>query len=443
MENNQMTSQLPAGFRYEDESPEEKKASVSQMSSPQLPPGFRYEDEESYFNPEMPAQETWGQTLTRVPIGLASSAVKGASKTADISSGILRYASEQVPESVKSGLSTAMPLAALGVKGFSAASELISEKNVEKGINKIVPKKYRDPKENFIERGLHKVAQEAPFMAAALATGGLPALGASAARAIGSAIGSESAKSAGFGEFAQAIGGLVGSFGYDIVKNPLHTLGKETQKKLDYATKNAAWKLRPQDSWKVEHAFTDIEGNVHGSFSGLKGNAQKSVATELANAQMFSINGKMNVEKAIQAREHLKDILISTSKKSIKEKEYYQDMTNILDNFINGVAKAHPDFGKAYNASNNIGKAIRGVETSRRAIDEAIKSPIVKSLGLDKLFKIPGLILNHTIPSEFFSYAWHSPKTAMNYMGKVIKSSVNGDVASTKRNMETLAKLIK
>ncbi len=109
---------------------------------------LEYFDEQPKVQPvQQPQEETFPQSVARN----VSRAVSRASETIggipETSYGILKSVSEMVPESIKSGLSGAFPLASLASQAFSkVGEELPSEESIRKGISNIAPEGYLEPK---------------------------------------------------------------------------------------------------------------------------------------------------------------------------------------------------------------------------------------------------------------------------------------------------------
>lgn len=96
---------------------------------------------------QQPQEETLPQWAGRNVARAGSRVAETIGSIPETSYGLLKSASEMVPESVKSGLSNAFPLASLGAQAFSKIGEqLPSQEGIRKGISNIAPEGYLEPK---------------------------------------------------------------------------------------------------------------------------------------------------------------------------------------------------------------------------------------------------------------------------------------------------------
>lgn len=440
----EMPEQAPMTPQPQQMMPQPMQQEQQMMPSQQQPMqhgNFIFEmPEQPYFNPEMPKNESWGQTLARVPVGLASTAAKSFGKTYDLLSGLEEGISTRLlPEEEREAFTkerAKMPYSA------------ISEKGIEESIGKLFPKKYREPKDNIIEKGLHMVAGEAPWVALALASGGTSAAGALAGkqalkmagkRAAGSLAGSEGAKAAGLDEFWQGVGGLVGSFGPDILQLTTHQFAKNLQPQL-YAKGKELSKGLVEKGSELSQELKGLDRIVSGPNSGLKDTSSREVQKQIEKAKSLIYGSNIAVQDAVDQHRALNDIIKVTP--GAREAGYYEEMKSFLEKVLDKARDKFPTWGKAYDEAQDLTKVIGGINTAESTLKKATD-------GLTGLFPPLKLIKPFTwtvdglIPSEFMPYLKNSPKTATKYLGKIIQHSLTGDVASVRRNLLNMNKLMK
>ena len=414
--------------------------------------GFIFEmPEQPYFNPDMPKNESWGQTLARVPVGLASTAAKSVGKVADVFQNIQEELSTfGVPEDMATRITEE--------RKQNPRTAFVSEESIEKGISKLFPKKYRDPKNNFIEKGLHRIAGNLPFVAAAIATGGTSTIPMVAAREVGSAIGSQSAESAGFGEFAQALGGLAGSvagsFGVNSVgkffsKLKEDELGKagiqkfgESIKKAMYDESEPIAKAITRNAQPAEEELARAMKKASGSASGLEGATQKTVIEQLKNAEAPIFMGKINLQDAIDQKKHFNKLIKDLPHTENTKRSYYKWAVKALKEVIEPAEREIPSFGKPYRLAEDLTTTIDLANKAANTTKSAMDSSVLKKIPILNYFDKPLWALSNAIPPEFAPYAKRHPKLFSQYIGKIVNSAVNGDIASTKRNLMNFGKLI-
>lgn len=421
---------------------------INPVKQPSIQEDFIFEDpEQPYFNPEMPKEESWGQYLTRLPIGVASTAAKSLGKTADFF--------ENIQKSLTGfGLPEEQAQAMQEKYKRSPVSEFISEANIERGLNKLFPKKYRDPKNTFFEKTIHRVADDLPWVGAALASGGLSALPMSAARSTGAALGSQSAESAGLGEFAQAVGGLAGSLGAGYTKNlfkslfsektesGIQKLGESIRKEM-YSKSEPLSKTITRDATGLEKKLEELMGKATGTASGIEGNTvRKTVFKELENADRIISQGKVNLYDLVEQKKHLNKIIRDLPVNENTKKAYYEQALGAILDVIGEAEREIPEFGKPFRVAEDLTKTISIAKKAANTSKEAMSNSFLKKIPILNYFDKPLWALSNSIPPEFMPYIKTNPKTFMKYMGDVVQSSMAGDVATTKRNLMNMGKII-
>lgn len=421
---------------------------INPVKQPLEQQDFIFEDpEQSYFNPEMPQEESWGQTLARIPVGLASTAAKSIGKTADFF--------ENLQQSLTGfGLPEEQAQVMREQYKRSPVSEFISEENIERGLNKLFPKKYREPKNTFFEKTIHRVAGDLPWVGAALASGGLSALPTAAARSTGAALGSQSAESAGLGEFAQAIGGLFGSLGADYGKSVIGSYGKKLAEKdgiqkFGKAIQKAAYSESDpiaskivRDATSAEEKLFKLMEKASGGASGMEETAQKAVFKQLEHADRIISQGKVNLLDAITQKRSLNNLIKDLPKNESTKRRYYEQAVGALNSVIEKAEKEIPQFGKPYRIGEDLTKTIDLAEKAARTTQKAMDNSFLKKIPILGYFDKPLWALSNSIPPEFYPYIRTSPKIFAKYMGNVVNSSLAGDVATARRNLMNMGKII-
>ncbi len=429
-------------FTFEDPMQEQIQPMINQPQiQPQKQPlQFTFEDAEpeSYFNPEMPKKESWGQFAQRVPVGLASTAAKSVGKVADLFENIQKSVTGfGLPEEEQQELRENYKR--------SPFSQFISEENIERGLNKIFPKEYRDPKDTFFEKTIHRAAGDFPFIAAAIASAGTSALPTIAAKSGASALGSQGAESAGFGPFVQALAGIGSSLGVDTVKKMfkggfIQDFAKDIQKD-SYAKSEPIAKTIVTNGKPAEEELLRLRESAYSGASGMEKTAQKAVQEQLDNAINIISEGKVNLQDAIDQKKHFNKIIKGLPYNDQKI-SYYKRAVGAFNKVIERVEKAIPSFGEPYRIGEDISEVIGTIDKTRHAIEAAKIDPKILSQPLRQLLNKPFWLIKNAIPSDLAHYAIKSPKVFTKYMGNIVNSAVNGDPATLHRNIMNMNKFI-
>ncbi len=443
MEQNQISG-LPAGWTYEDTPTQETPLPMQQSASPELPAGWTYEDESaptqeaSYFNPEMPENETWGQTLTRIPAGIASSAAKGVGKTYDFLTGL--------EESISSSLLPEEERQKFHEDRSKIPHSALSEKNIEEQLNKVVPKKYREPK-GPIEEGLHRIASDLPFVALGAITGGLGTIPFALTKSTTSAIAGQTAKELGTGPLIEGLASLVGGMGPDAYKR---FKGGESILKLAEAERQATYGISNPiaertlvDSANAKKGIQGLLKEAEGNASKLSSTAAKSVGDELGKVSNVLIGKKANLKELINQKQHLNSRIRDISKETGKvERQYLERAVGVLKETIEKAEKELPEFGKNYRRGESLTTIVNTVKETEESLKEALKDPVFKHSYARKIFGIPGWIWGKAAPKDIMHFLKEDKKNATKYIGKVIKSAVSGDEATLTRNLKAFDKVM-
>lgn len=313
---------------------------------------------------EQPEQQSFGSRALEAATGLGKKFLSGLESAINL------------PETIASAV--AQPIGDL-VAGYATGNL-----NIGKEIRAGMPEE-KTSTEQFFERNFpkeygnprsipEKIAQEwASDLPLAFLGGG--SLASKALRTGTSAAARVSAKELGFGPKAQSVAGILGGSIPDLAKKGIlpGQFRKMAESKMtsDYAKARPISKQIDVSGDKFKSSIKEEIDKVHSGASGLEKDLTKTVSHELRKAEnIIDSTGKVNIYKAWEQKKHLNKLARNASNDVMRD--YYTRATGIInDTLIQKAAKEHPEFGKYFNAAEDLFIGLNAPSKLRKVFEKS------------------------------------------------------------------------
>jgi len=240
---------------------------------------------------------------------------------------------------------------------------------------------YTEPK-NKVEAFIGDVGEDLPLY---LISGGsfLPSLG----RSVSSNAARTAAKEVGAGSLGQAAAGIAGGATFDVINNKRSLANLRPKNVKDIAKKkmteeySKASELSSELKQNAQGLITNVADDIDKLYgaSGLPSRKEKEVIKQLERV-LDSIRGdSINVKKAWDLKKHFNKL--SRDELNSTAKNYYNSTAKNLNNIVQQSAKAHPEFGQAFNTAEDLYISLNG--------QSAIREILEKNSDLKKILENP------------------------------------------------------
>lgn len=257
-----------------------------------------------------------------------------------------------------------------------------------------LPKDYLKPR-NKGEEVLDLVAGDLPFILGA----GTSPLWAKLARSAASNIGIKSAESAGAGKLGQFLGGAAGGIGFDAIRKGafpgnIRKIVKSTMKK-DYSKAEKLASPLVENAQNLENSLRDELTTLSSGASKLPSELEKEVKKQFLKADKDIFQGKINISKAIDRKQHFNSLFKEETNKQARE--YYRRAVGSLNKTIQSAAEKNPEFGAYWNRAEDLYKSVNAPTVVRQILEEytdlkkILKNPVSQILTTGISWQLGGL----------------------------------------------------